>query len=444
MRGIASQSCGTKTVGESSPASFQDNLDTAARNPGVGYLANQYTFDCCGVITSWNAVIGALGTVKFQIWRPSGANYELVGHNEYTFSTADQLIEQTLSVPNADIPTVLPNDVLGWYSANNDMIPYSSVAGTGAIQQTMAAPSLGSSVSWTPGATLSGRTYAVGALTGVNSVPTFTNLDQTLTYLDTDTPPTTLLTLTTTDADPQDTVLTVAMTTTSNEFQLSTDQVQPQTGQWTVGTYPLSFTVTDQCGNEGTGTLTVEITNTAPDMTAMVTADSIREDVTTQTHMTDLTVTDEQSYTCTYTGSAPFNVQPKVTGSTTYALFVNGEAGLNYNTQNQYTLPITCTDDLGLSTTKDIVVSITENPPPTMTNLPGAVDVDTTTTTSSAVDVDTTTTTSSAVDVDTTTTTSSAVDVDTTTNMSSTEIFMIISVYDCFRCCRCGHDHYHV
>ncbi|XP_033726777.1 protocadherin Fat 4-like [Pecten maximus] len=381
---VSSQSCGTKNVGEVAPANFQDNLDTVARTPGVGYLATQYTFDCCGVITKWHAVIGALGIVKFQIWRPSGANYDLIGENEYTFNSADQLTEQILGVSTGEILTVKPNDVIGWYSADIDIIPYKGVSGSGAVQLTMAAPSTGDSVNWTPGATLGVRTYAVNALTGVNSYPAFTNLDQTLTYLDTDTPPTSLLTLAYTDADPQDTTLTVAMTTTSNEFQLTTDQVQPQTGQWTVGTYPLTFTVTDQCGNVGTGTLTVEITNTAPDMTAMVTSASVREDLTVQTRLQDLTVTDVQTYTCTYTGSAPFNVQPKQTGSTTYALFLNGEANLKYNTQNQYTLPITCTDDLGLSSTKDIVVSIIENSPPSMNNLPNTKNVNTLTTTTSS------------------------------------------------------------
>ncbi|XP_060078682.1 uncharacterized protein LOC132558167 [Ylistrum balloti] len=301
---VASQSCGTKIVGEASPATVVDNLDTAST--GVGYLTTdtKYTFDCCGLVTKWHTVISALGTIRFQIWRPNGANYDLVGENIFTFNT--------------------------------------------------------------------------------NSNPTFTNLDQTLTYLDTDTPPTTLLTLTFTDSDPQDTALTVAMTTTSTQFQIdATYQVQPQTGQWSVGTYPLTFTVTDQCGNVGSGTLTVEITNTAPDMTAMATAASVKEDVVVQTHLTDLTVTDVQGYSCTYTGSHPFNVQPKTTGSTTYSLFLNGEANLNYNTQNQYTLTITCTDNLGLSSTKDIVVSITENASPSMNNIPNAVDVDTLATTTS-------------------------------------------------------------
>ncbi|XP_021343508.1 uncharacterized protein LOC110443556 [Mizuhopecten yessoensis] len=82
---VASQSCGTKTVGNAAPGGFQDNLDTTAT--GIGYLASSYTFDCCGVIDKWQVVIGALGTIKFQIWRPNGANYELVGENTYTFST---------------------------------------------------------------------------------------------------------------------------------------------------------------------------------------------------------------------------------------------------------------------------------------------------------------------------------------------------------------------
>ncbi|XP_069106792.1 protocadherin Fat 4-like [Argopecten irradians] len=380
----SSQSCGTKTVGEAAPVSYQDNLDTTLT--GIGYIATdtKYTFDCCGLITQWHTVIGALGTIRFQIWRPNGALYELVGENIFTFNTADQLAEQTLTVSAGSQITVMANDVIGWYLSGNDMISYNGGAGeaSGNKQLSMAAPSVGSSVNWGGAASLNLRTYGINAQTTANSVPTFTNLDQTLTYLDTDTPPTTLLTLTFSDADPQDTVLTVAMTTTSTEFQFSstTYQVQPQTGQWTVGTYPLSFTVTDQCGNEGTGTLTVEITNTAPDVTAMVTADSIREDVTVQTHMTDFTVTDVQSYTCTYTGSAPFNVQPRSSGSTTYALFLNGGANLNYDTQNQYTLTITCTDDLGLSSTKDIVVSIVESAAPSMTNLPNTGTVDTLTT----------------------------------------------------------------
>ena len=46
------------------------------------------TFDCCGFVKQWEFYAKAnTGTVYFQVWRPTGASYTLVGENLYTVSS---------------------------------------------------------------------------------------------------------------------------------------------------------------------------------------------------------------------------------------------------------------------------------------------------------------------------------------------------------------------
>ena len=49
---------------------------------------SKMTFDCCGFVKQWEFYAKAnTGTVHFQVWRPAGASYTLVGENMYTVSS---------------------------------------------------------------------------------------------------------------------------------------------------------------------------------------------------------------------------------------------------------------------------------------------------------------------------------------------------------------------
>ena len=61
---------------------------------GVLLEANdiEYTFDCCGSISSWEIYAENQGDVYLQVWRNIGSTWQLVGQNLYTVSGESKLL----------------------------------------------------------------------------------------------------------------------------------------------------------------------------------------------------------------------------------------------------------------------------------------------------------------------------------------------------------------
>ena len=107
---------------------------------------------------------------------------------------------------------------------------------------------------------------------------------------------------------------------------------------WAVGTYDVIVVVTDQCGNSATSTATIIIENSvclkrliidirqynisfekwiqiwkfvcfffrkAPDISSLPSSSNLSEEVTSETNLKDLTVTDMQTYTCAISDVTP-------------------------------------------------------------------------------------------------------------------------------------------
>ncbi|KAK3258920.1 hypothetical protein CYMTET_32060 [Cymbomonas tetramitiformis] len=101
-----------------------------------------------GNVTAWTAVVGAAGTYRFQVWRPStsrdaydasdaydaydaephdGHQYTLVGYNEVLIAAAG---EMRVDVPEAERIMVQAGDVIGWYTSGRMAVQYDDVADT--------------------------------------------------------------------------------------------------------------------------------------------------------------------------------------------------------------------------------------------------------------------------------------------------------------------------
>ncbi|CAC5414339.1 FAT4 [Mytilus coruscus] len=379
--------CGVKTVGGANlGGGSYTNLDNTTS--GAGYLAKAYILDCCGLLSGFNVEIAELGTIHLQIWRLSGTTYTLVHSSQYTFSTADALTVHALPIATANQPTILENDMLGWYATGTDMVPYDN--GAGAVDQNyrVGAGSASGPTSFNSGSILNSRSYAINLVTAENSVPYFTNGDTKISFLDTKTVSLgiTLYQMSFTDDDKDDTDLTVALTTTDTTFISDLrHRIKSRQNDWTVGEYKLDFSVKDQCLNEGTTTLTICVNNTAPEIKNTVISYNIKENNNAETQIMQLTVTDEQNYRCNLGSVSPNDgifLIKQPSGTDPFYLYLKGGSmkDMDYDTKPQYTVTSVCTDDYGLATEKIFYVNVDKNIEPVINVLPTTVQKSTLTT----------------------------------------------------------------
>lgn len=96
---------------------------------GFQVVVPAYVFQCCGVITSWEAylmttqqVTGPLW-IKFQVWRLTGpSRYSLVGSNEFRIDGT--VFNRVLLQPATENQVcVHPGDILG-FQGNIDVLLY--------------------------------------------------------------------------------------------------------------------------------------------------------------------------------------------------------------------------------------------------------------------------------------------------------------------------------
>ncbi|XP_071131013.1 uncharacterized protein [Mytilus edulis] len=349
---------------------------------GAGYLAKAYILDCCGLLSGFNVEIAGLGTIYLQIWRNSVSTYKLVHSSQYTFSTADALTVHYLPIDDADQPTILENDMLGWYTSGTDMVPYDN--GAGAVNQNYRVDA-GSASGPTPfnsGSLLSGRSYAINFVTAVNSAPFFTNGGTKVSFLDTKTVSLgiTLYQMSVTDDNKDDTALTVEMTNAADTTFISDlrHRIKSSAADWKVGEYTLEYSVKDQCLNEGTTYVIVGVNNTAPEIRNTVISYNIKENNNDETQIMSLTVTDKQTYRCNLGTVSPNDgifIIKQPTETDPFNLYLKGGSmkDIDYDAKPQYTVTAVCTDDYGLATEKIFYVNVEKNIEPVIDVLPNAV-----------------------------------------------------------------------
>ncbi|XP_076113799.1 cadherin EGF LAG seven-pass G-type receptor 1-like [Mytilus galloprovincialis] len=138
----------------------------------------------------------------------------------------------------------------------------------------------------------------------------------------------------------------------------------------------MTFTVTDPCARSSSGILTIRVENDPPVITSLATSSSttISEDLSAETLLHTLDVTDTQPTTCKplFTG-VPFEIK-RISGSTKFGIFLSTGASLDYDAQNAYVLDLSCTDTYD-DTAGVYTVYLIRNEPPSINGLPRATDI---------------------------------------------------------------------
>lgn len=381
--------CGAKVVGGTGlDGGTYTELDTTS---GAGYLAKAYKVGCCGLLSAWNVKIAAKGTIHLQIWRSSGTSYTLVHSNTYTFSTDDALKVQTLPIDAADRPTLLTDDIIGWFvpSPATDMVEYFN--GAGAVDQNyrVATGSSSGPVDFSSGSLLNGRSYAININVVPNTPPEFTNLPATVSYLDTKFINTGvyLYQLTFTDVDKDDTTLTAVREDETTGYGLDLRyRISTRASNYEVGTFYLKYILKDQCENTVIDTLTLMINNTEPEFKNTAFTTTVEENNNAETQLMQMTVTDKQAYTCVVGSTDPSDgifIVKQTSGTSPYYLYLlsGSKSKMFYDTKPQYQVNVVCTDiPYGLTSERTFTVNVIRNEPPTINALPLTVTKSTLTT----------------------------------------------------------------
>ncbi|XP_045206998.2 uncharacterized protein LOC123559263 [Mercenaria mercenaria] len=265
-----SKSCKEDSVaGPDNPKDFNKDFD---KDKGYGYVVygDLYKVDCCGTVKQWQFSIGDNGNIELQIWRPSdkkNKQFKLIGLNKYTVTKKDRKSGYvTFDVNAKDRLSVEENDVIGWYAPGDSLVDYTDGTSNDGIWKVKHDDKLktGDTVDFSGGLKQSSRTYGIQAALAPNTPPEFDLLLATSISMNAEIG-STVYTVEVKDADPADVKdLKVEMLTKNDFFAFD-----PKTGVLSVRseiTVPeggdvvtFDFKVTDHCGAEGTGSLTVHI-----------------------------------------------------------------------------------------------------------------------------------------------------------------------------------------
>lgn len=379
--------------GENDPKSKDNDVDTAT---GLSVLLDRNdgktVFDCCGFIKQWEFYAKKnTGTVHFQVWRPAGTSYSLVGENLYTVTSGNEDKEIKYSLLTANRIGIQSGDVIGIYQPGSVIVSHKQEGNSNQYRTTTSVGSLsvGSTFDWSAVTQSNDRKYAIRADVTNGNNPSITNLAATVTGTDATPIGTLLFTLTVADADTSDT-LTTTMTTTTSLFNFDSTSLQVTSAQQLPsGTTTLNFQVTDACGSTGTGTLTIVVTNVPPVIHNLPYNTDVTEDQTAELQLYVINATDTSEYdtvTCSIQSVSPTTsiFFTKIASGSLYGIYIQAYPSLSYDSVNAYTLTVACTDS------KDTVtglfhVYITRNNAPVFTNLQASVNVTSKTPTSTSI-----------------------------------------------------------
>ncbi|XP_052762331.1 uncharacterized protein LOC128204975 [Mya arenaria] len=381
--------CGDNAVvGENNPKGKNQNVGS---NTAFGYMMADpdFTFDCCGVIESWQAnfdnVQPNTRTLYFQVWRPTtGSDFRLVGQNSVSVSADDEV---TFSIATGSRITVKADDRIGWWTDGADIITYKTGGGEDDQNHFMALTSttVGNIVDWSGAIVEDERTYGIRADLNPNNDPSFTNLPGSTSITNAAAASTNLVTITVTDTDSYD-VDTLDVTMTTNvrySFDTTTKILTTASSFTNVGSTQdkLVFRVVDQCDNTASATFTVTITNDPPEIQNLPAAESLSEDVTAETLIFTITATDSANdVTCSLatgvSATLPFLVK-QIPSSTDYGIYSKSNPGFDYAATSSYAFDIDCSDGF-TSDKEEFTVYLVKNAAPVFVNLQNSTTISTT------------------------------------------------------------------
>ncbi|CAG2211210.1 unnamed protein product [Mytilus edulis] len=198
-------------VGEQDTRSEDDDDYEGGAVNAVLNLHDQYKFDCCGFIYTWEIyvrrnVITPIN-VKVQAWYDSGSTWTRRGENDIT--ATDDRNENVIVISPGNRIRVFPNDYIGFYEYDGSVITY----GNGDDYRTATFTTDKTTFDWDTATAGNNRDHAIHARITPSEIPAFTNLDDTVAISNNEVAGTVIFTLAASDSDPEDaTQLTVAHT----------------------------------------------------------------------------------------------------------------------------------------------------------------------------------------------------------------------------------------
>ncbi|XP_053383495.1 serine-rich adhesin for platelets-like [Mercenaria mercenaria] len=289
---------------------------------------------------------------------------------------------------------VKPNDCIGWYAAGAEVVGYKdggnratgwyqAAAGVNTATDENWSAASSESMEWGIGAEVVASTYPTFSGTDVGAIDNGAAINDPVG------------TVTFTDADNAD-ELELAMSDTlfditDNGDGTATVIVKASlTGE--SGPRTLTITAEDLCEQTVTGTVTVTIINTPPQLSGLSSSTSTPEGITSEVILSTFTCSDSSGIADVSISVSPANVPPffftNLTGAATneYGIYarsqVNESLGqFNYYSQRDYTITVVCDDRLDF-VSGNITVNLLPNAPPVINNLPATgtlITVDTST-----------------------------------------------------------------
>lgn len=351
---------------------------------------NDYRIGCCGFVSSWEFYVGvATGTMYAQVWRLSGAAWQLVGQNAITVTTRDQNALKTETILAARQISVQSGDFIGFKSTAATIPLYRLTSmGVGSTNEDIlfsdsAVTSAGSTDTSFTTYSVRNIEFSLKANLAPGNIPTFGASTTSSSVTDDTAVGTLIATVTATDADVLDTLNTqwTATSPTGNSGVFNYNNVTgaiTTTNQLPIGTTQLTFTSIDNCLNTVTHVYSLTVTNYPPVFQNLPDTTSISEDIAVETQLKVLTVTDA-SLADTVTCSVN-NINPATTdlylryapGTSDYSVYLRADNSLNYDTQRQYVMTIDCTDSK-VTVQETYTVYVLRNQQPTITNLPTGI-----------------------------------------------------------------------
>ncbi|KAL3873969.1 hypothetical protein ACJMK2_037043 [Sinanodonta woodiana] len=136
-----------------------------------------------------------------------------------------------------------------------------------------------------------------------------------------------------------------------------------------IGVNELVFLVSDPYSQTSTGTFTITVSNVAPVIHSLPNSILIIETTKNETLLHSINVTDTSTnITCSMmTTGLPFLIK-KITNTTQWGIYLKNNPALDASTRPVYNLNISCDDGIAV-VTGIFIVNITDNIPPTFTNL---------------------------------------------------------------------------
>ncbi|XP_053407276.1 fat-like cadherin-related tumor suppressor homolog [Mercenaria mercenaria] len=359
-------------------------------NLAFSYISEnfKYMFKCCGKIKQWNLMAGKRGTIQLQVWRRTDTTvYEMIGEN-YCQITSTSPTVTTCIVNDYDKILVRKGDFVGWHNQGNETILYEDAGhfSDSTLENLFRRKNIGDlypgdTYDWSEVEAYNDRLYALQAIYETSQNPAFSVNDMTvpdyitsgdtvgrITYEDSDYMDNrSLVVVPYETASYYTTDLPSGYVTASNNYRPRDDV--------------LKYAMYDLCYKTATATVTVSVATTVLVIDNLDATLTIAETSSAQTLLHTVTVTDPVDQWYCYSGwstSFPFMLKALTTES--YGFYVVEHPDLAFDTKSSYSLTVTCVENNNVATTATVTatiqVDVTENQPPTMTNLDASVSVD--------------------------------------------------------------------